>query len=1625
MPEYSLSPELTKALGTTSDTTLNDFQQNVQEGLDRVPRMSDNLRKYLQFNGIGIPDTNQNTPKTTTDILRDFERTPGLPADPFRTLKQMNVDLRNPNKPNQFIDRYDALDRPDLAFSPLRNNEDYYNQYTDGWDDFQRAAAQWATLTNIGLIDSLGIGDLDRLVTGEYADTPMARAYNRANVIGSSSRGGVSGFMNNLFLNSGYTVGILEELALEELAMFAAEAGLQALAPVTGGASEAAAIPLLGLMGFRFTRATNKIADAFNIGKKLTKTLDDLKDVSTARRFFNKGLDFINPLENTIDFAKNAKSMTDVSSTVKAYRGFASMYRDIRNVKAAFSESSLEAGMVENEMREDLMTKFYEENGRYPNDIEASRLNLVAKGAGTKTALMNMPLIYFSNKLTFGGLNRGPFKSMYSDVLDAGLGRKIAYDSSKKLYEAVPETFLAKQKYLLQNPKILVGNALKYSTDNVTEGLQEVGQDIISDVNKSYYGDLYNGDAIRGGYYNYLMSSIDKQVSAQGLETFLSGFLMQTMVGPLANTMNVIKNGRSSAQGNLAGEVGEYIQDRAKRFTSSPEAYQEYKTKKTELKADRRERLDKIVKELNDTIDIKTYLSKELENLQIQSQLEPSLQEAERAGDKKKYHDLKDNAFFKAMTTSLSMGRFDDVMDVLEDYKKLSPEEVKADFNQDYETYTKAIDKAMDGAKRIQSRWNYYTNKYKNPFNPYQFKKGTDQYNETFEKHIAWKNATEEAIFNHYTFDQALKRQTDILNSLKDVTGLEKTPYSSINILADTKTLEAELTSLELEIGNGKQNAKGVLNATEAFTDELKATIKEKQEKYNLLKQFSEKLEALKSNESDEVYTEADYKALKKVYAQYLSHLSKTSDDYLNNDKVEESFKALVDYHTLKGRSHTANDAVNVLLDPNNFTTAFKRNYDIVKHLVDNKEAEIRKSYEAFSKLQVNDALQKELLGIGVFITESDLKNLDEKKVAPTAFYKSEFKDGSHEQIAWNNPLHQKALDILKKFYPDLINIPIGNASPSAYSLSNRRKSASDTRTYEELAKEFGFDDKEQVPLKQVLKAVIDSQFSSEREKELARKLLPLVRDGEFVTFSNSESVPGSFSIESTRQSVIDARYVSFDYQNDNLPIEVLILRNEIARRVAQSLETDEVFKKQATDLMNRTLAAYKKLSNEEMLQISTRKIEDGVFTDVKIFVSEGLTNPAFQTLLAKVDSGETVETKNSWKQFVDMVLKVFEKILVRPNGTVLNALMEVVTTQIEKEFGSGITGGTTQEVIIETTPGKTTTGKGKKSGKKPIPEATEKKTVVDAVSDEEWNNYDKNNVVSQVRLVTIANKLDEGSELSKREKVMMEADEVKERVRVVQDRRVTEPPKILSASTKQKLIDLGFVDLRDYNGAKITPAMSMIILAEGLTKSERETMYFNQNAELQKTQTLEKLHEHLIAPMLIVNDPDDLKDLQFYALTYAKDNIDELVESGFQVSEIDEAYAKRLNELKNMTDFDKIVVGTIIILKDGKKVRILAKNKDSMEIEYLENGVTETMTRSEAESKVEKIYTRANELAQEDYIEEDVPKISPEDAEISNESMKGLENLNDPEVRKADYAKAKTISAQQAEDDLFDSMCK
>ena len=247
-----------------ADPTLTDL---AEENSVLKPTPQDNMKNLLT-------DINQ-----TSLLERDaFEETRPTPFMPF-----------DPSIQNQFIRRYKSHALFDeLGFSPYRDNEALYNEKGNWGYEMMRAYNGFMNMVPLAMMDSLGISGLtNQGFASEFEETMAAS---------TTSRGGVLGFATNLGLNSAYTVGIVAEMAVEEVLL-----GIAATAATSTGIGAGVGAGLYTLMGVRATRAANLIRKAFKIGDKLSDGIDAAQNVSKARKAFNstmKALDKTLPGSN-------------------------------------------------------------------------------------------------------------------------------------------------------------------------------------------------------------------------------------------------------------------------------------------------------------------------------------------------------------------------------------------------------------------------------------------------------------------------------------------------------------------------------------------------------------------------------------------------------------------------------------------------------------------------------------------------------------------------------------------------------------------------------------------------------------------------------------------------------------------------------------------------------------------------------------------------------------------------------------------------------------------------------------------------------------------------------------------------------------------------------------------------------------------------------------------------------------------------------------------------------------------------------------------------------------------------------------------------------------------------------
>tara|TARA_R110002020_G_scaffold36503_5_gene109853 strand:- start:42690 stop:59861 length:17172 start_codon:yes stop_codon:yes gene_type:complete len=850
----------------------------------------------------------------------------------------------------------------ELGWHPYANNEEYYNANSTTWDDLSRMSKEWPSLFGTGFASVYrSVGDLfgDNSL---YLDPDLESAmeFEDAMRIGNSTRGGVSGFMNNLALNTAYTFGIIGSIAVEEIAMAGATAAMPAVAPATGART-----------AFNIGRAGKAIVNSFDVGRAARATkdmLDVLRNSDKAKEFFTlahggriAGNLFAPETLYAIKSIKTAKQAgTNLSNIAKANKYFGGFYRDLRAVNLAMAESKLEAGMVYNKMLNEEYAKYkMENNGAFPTEDALEKISDYASKAAFAATLWNFPLIYGTNKLVLDGALRG-FKPM-GRVLDetiSGVGGRVLrnkkalkdvfYDAGKwqatRLYN----------KGVKGSARAFGAGALRYLTANFAEGFQEIGQEAIAVGTQDYYTGLLN-DPVSGGANAFkaaVSSAVESQLSVEGFEVFMSGFLMGGLVqGPQKVAFQWIPE----------------------KFTQvfDNKTYQEKKKAKEEY-------IESVVSNLNEAwngflTDPSQYFDEGKLNSIAQKQLSEEMLSSSFASDALAFMDAKDQSIFQHLYTIASTGKMGEFRDQISAFSKMTDTELTEafpEFTADVKSgkLRDRFGKMITRSEEIEKNYKELNDTYINPFNRNKYIQGSKEYNTEAIKEAAFNHAKFLMMFTRNTFERAVERSDQIYTEFSQDPIISKIAANEIALFTNLKNLktEIEVTSKELEL--------------DAETPEEIEIQKEKVKRLELLQDYWDILTDTKNIRKDSqtlenplgVFDRRKIAILRKPFVALLSHFAAQKDDFVDSKRIDETLKAVIDYKYLKGRIQDYHKAIDTLLEPGRMDLLSERMADIMQSIWNERKEDVEKVIKKYVGTKEQNEFLNQLAKIGVYPTPED-----------------------------------------------------------------------------------------------------------------------------------------------------------------------------------------------------------------------------------------------------------------------------------------------------------------------------------------------------------------------------------------------------------------------------------------------------------------------------------------------------------------------------------------------------------------------------------------------------------------------------------------------------------------------------
>ncbi len=1524
-------------------------------------------------------------------------------------LKTFGADLDH----HQFERYYNHPNFSKLGFNPYLDNEARYNAASSFTDDFRRTWGQWKTMVWNAAGDAAGFGP--------ESDREAAKNMEKAMAIGTSSRGGVGGFTNNLFLNSGYTFGIMAEILAEEVVLFGATF-------LTGGAAGEAALARTGVNIARATKALFTAAEWTKKTNKILNALDKLHDVSTARTVYNAMASgaqatgkFIarNTLGETYNFLSNFDKLENLGGVAKTVQGFGSFYRDIRNVRLAFGESALEGGMVENEMLRDGYDDFMRKNGRAPNDEEAAEIKKKAKSAALSTTWTNLPVIFFSNQIVLGNYTRSfsPLRKLMP--IDESKFYKTLI--TKEGIQVVEKNFKNAAKALIK-PRTYGTFGINYISANLAEGLQESAQEVISGTNKQYYSNLYNNKT-RGGYYDAIADNIAKQFSPEGLEIFASGFFMGGIVSGASNVAIGAKE-----------RVGRVFN---KNYTNErDEALKEGRRKAAIL--------DEIYK------DPLKYNNLHVNNMVNQEQLSKEMSEAEKAGDAKGFQDAKWSSQAEQFWTVLETGMEDTFLQRYQDLQNLSDEELlKTVSGDDIQEIRKSLSEMSSKVKEFKQTYDFVKKELANPFKPWNFKKGTPEEIEESNAYVAFRDAQKDLIFMKESFKNTAKRMKSIVSEAVSDARIPGAAASDITNLFGLPTMISEIIQLrqELKILNDvesvtpdtkdlksdqspkfrndaerlKTEKESKLKNLEAFVDAMQDVVVEVNKNAKDGKApAGEKIIQTKENK----ITASVYDKAYKAYSAYMKGIAKgpVFDTDLSN-----SFNKLLDHYLLDSENIALANSVNALVNPTSFYEYSRRKKEVMTAEHANRKERIQQALDSYQKIKDQNKLLQELYKRNIFFDASEWEALNTEGKMPKRLYRVTGKD----QILTTSTLYNDAVELLKEYSINVNNIPLQyNTELEQYDSEVRDKLPGDNRSYEDIAEQFGFDPKASkttLPLRDVLQVIIDSDFATEQEQALARRLIMLAKADETVTFSKELAGPGIYT--ETEQTVIDARYSSEEYAKNvqSYPIETSILREEVNRRVYDMLRNDAPFQNSVREIFNAANEYYREgrmqgFYDKKMLGL--RAMDD--------FVKEALTNEYFRDFLHEVRFEST--GRSAWGEFISKIVDDLSVTVGDFSDTALNAVINVVTTKIDSNYSKAqaqASGRTvTEEEVVNPRELSIEEIELRHPGlvdeliklyqdynaifaeigdtAKMLDPDYASKTPEEIKNSPQFREYVRTNVSENLR-----------NAFDKYFRKEAEVRTINRRPGIKQTITETDQTQLF-IEERNKLMALGYTE-DEINDMTVLEGLNIInqgeTKAETAERLERERNELAEDREAARQEVRDQIND--------IEDINEWKAVEAELIAKLSQNAEFRTRTGFKAEELTELLNNKRQELAFKTEYDDINVGdTVIIMNLEKGIQgtyeVYAKDKKAISLRN-SKGSEYTLKRRTFKTDNAKryVFKYSKEMNEDDLM---VNPISPEEQTISNDDVRAIQSVSDEDITNA-INRGKKKDADSAKNDFLDSL--
>ena len=1123
-----------------------------------------------------------------------------------------------------------------VGFNPYEDNNTAFNAATDGWDDIGRAGTGFLKLAGIGAQDTFLEGSLS--ASDNYEDFgDIMKTY-------SSTREGKLGSASNAMLSAGYTAGIIGGIAAEE--------GLLAIGTfLSGGLGGTAAMARTAKNLERGFNGISKAWRASSQSNKYFRAFDHLTDVNTARGFWSKlgkgAFHAINPTANTIDFLRTADKLKDLNGLARLSVGVGAIVRDARKFTMSHGEAKLEANMARQEFVNDEMKKWHKDNPEQGLSTDALN-DITSRGNSvySSTYKANFGLIYATNAL---GLD-----NMFTS--EKALSRAFKLNKIGKAGFNV----VARQPGYIGGKLVAFGGrggrgAAEYwgqfALSGVSEGSQELGQDLISNTSKYYYGKTEQERQLRGSQWDVLSEDFDRSYNSlfhgkvkvngkwvmnadnqgkpAGLETFLGGALIGGFMGPINTAQSLMfdftQGGGNKTLYNAAFNRDQYKKDKDSQF------------KQIQAKA---ELLNAFIKNEH------AFLQEIKKPVFAQKAIQDKILEAVQNGNTKELEDLKQEAFGLQLQTMFDNDLQDDFVKHLKGMAKdATPQELNQAFNRTDITEQNAAAfraKLVQKADRVNEHKDQYDkiqNEMINPITVSDLRPSDKDYRANIVRYHAFENLKKEMLVSNVNIQSIADRNKAMDEKLSKSLNLSTIERDS---LLDSSSLNTNIEVLETQV----EGSKGLDLKGTAKRDYDKAVVK-----LAALKKYKESVDKIEKAEVGE-FNEGDHNDMFDAYVDVLASFDQTSGLSKEEQRAlaNRTFDSVYDHINLTKEGKAFKKLANTLSDPTYAGNFIAEQEKVLNHILDNKTQHISNSLEAFQVRKESSKMMQMLAEKGVYFSLTELDDLVKKGIMPSRFYDiATQKEATDAQLKY-------AQGVVEGFYKNLTGKVITGGKDGLARKNSRSKT--DTRKSKDILKQYGLTLNQMIDLNEkegdvFLNKLISNKDLSNTERELLKAVSTTKAK---LIFTDNAEAP---VMKVGDVVYIDIRYASSEFKDAQVSFENLVISAIVQEKIAGNIEDNATLKATATRMMEQTKALFLKT-------VPTANVEGlSMFNNVEEFIIEVLNNKSLQATLAQVKDEVSSSRRSLWTNMMIMVKTSLSKESAL-NGTMLDRGINIASQALD-----------------------------------------------------------------------------------------------------------------------------------------------------------------------------------------------------------------------------------------------------------------------------------------------------------------------------------------------------------------------